>query len=134
MNRSKPYNTKQGQTVCSFLVTSGGRQVAADEIAEYADASGTHIAYATIYRHLDRLVQQGVVRKLVMNGVDRAYYQYVGENNIDCLQMKCNVCGKLISLNCTEANEFENHILDSHNFKIDPSKTVFYGRCGGCKE
>ena len=31
-----------------------------------------------------------------------------------------------------EIEEFENHILSHHNFKVDPAKTVFYGLCENC--
>jgi Fur family ferric uptake transcriptional regulator len=48
--------------------------------------------------------------------------------------MKCDCCGKLYNLDCGEANEFGKHILSSHRFRIDPIKTVFYGRCGDCQE
>jgi Fe2+ or Zn2+ uptake regulation protein len=35
-------------------------------------------------------------------------------------------------LDCHSIGEFENHILKSHEFYIDPVKTIFYGKCKSC--
>ena len=51
---------------------------------------------------------------------------WVGKN--DLIQK----CGKLIHLHSEELEEVQGHILDECHFKIDPTRTVFYGICDNC--
>jgi Fur family ferric uptake transcriptional regulator len=132
MGKPKSYTTKQGKAVLSYISSVGSRQVAAEEISDYFAQIGQSIAYATIYRHLERLEQLGVVRKLVMNGEDRAYFQYVGDSRSDSFYLKCERCGNLLCLDCGEAENFGQHILQTHAFQVDPVKTIFYGKCKDC--
>ena len=42
--------------------------------------------------------------------------------------------GKLIHVDCAYLGELGEHIGAHHGFKVDRSKTVFYGTCGACLE
>ena len=87
-----------------------------------------------LYRQLDKLVESGVVRKFVIDGKTGACYQYI-ENEHECREhfhLKCISCGKLIHLNCDHLMSINKHIEEHHGFIIDPSQTVFYGRCADC--
>ena len=48
--------------------------------------------------------------------------------------LKCIRCGKLIHVDCAYLGELGEHIGAHHGFKVDRSKTVFYGTCGACLE
>jgi Fur family ferric uptake transcriptional regulator len=47
--------------------------------------------------------------------------------------LKCNVCGRLIHVECSELSKISLHIEEHHGFVLDPSKTVFYGICENCR-
>ena len=46
---------------------------------------------------------------------------------------KCEKCGKLIHLHCEDVVKLEQHLMDSHGFRMDPCRTVFYGICEECR-
>ncbi|MEL7609789.1 MAG: transcriptional repressor [Bacillota bacterium] len=133
MVRSSNYNTKQGEAILTYLSSLGGAHTTAEQIAAYFEGSQTPVGATTIYRHLDRLTQSGKVRKLIVDGISSACYRYVDGPESESFQLKCDCCGKLCSLDCNTVGEFEKHVLKFHEFRIDPVKTVFYGRCKDCR-
>ena len=134
MKREAGYNTKQKEKLVDFLINNKDKHTTVQEISAYLSTEGSPLGTATIYRQLDKLVESGVVRKFVINGKTGACYQYI-ENEHDCREhfhLKCISCGKLIHLNCDHLLSINKHIEEHHGFIIDPSQTVFYGRCADC--
>lgn len=134
MKTSISYKTKQRDQILDCLVQNKNRHITADQILAALNVEKTLVGKTTIYRYLDRLVAQGVVRKYSIEEGKSACYQYV-EQNLACnehFHLKCIDCGQLIHLECNYLNEMDSHIRDHHNFKVDHSKTVLYGKCGSC--
>lgn len=128
------YNTSQKEKIIEFLVNNKEKHTNVQEIDAYLRSEGTPVGTATIYRHLDSLVDSGVVRKFVIDGKTGACYQYIG-NSSKCREhfhLKCLQCGKLIHLECSQLMDIGGHLSECHGFEIDLSQTVFYGRCSGC--
>ena len=48
--------------------------------------------------------------------------------------MKCEKCGKLLHMDCSEITELNEHLKAEHGFTIDPLRTVFYGICAECAD
>lgn len=125
------YNTKQKERVTAVLRQAGGAHLTAEDIA----TALAPIGMSTVYRQLDRLCEQGVVRRFFVEEGVRACYQYVGE---DCAchhhyHLKCSVCGKLLHVECHFLDEMAAHILSHHGFTVQPEKTVLYGVCEACR-
>ena len=134
MKREAGYNTKQKEKLVDFLINNKDKHTTVQEISAYLSTEGSPLGTATIYRQLDKLVESGVVRKFVIDGKTCACYQYI-ENEHECREhfhLKCISCGKLIHLNCDHLMSINKHIEEHHGFIIDPSQTVFYGRCADC--
>jgi Fur family ferric uptake transcriptional regulator len=134
MKRESGYNTKQKEKLLEYLVKNKEKHTNVQEISAFLTAEGTPVGVATIYRQLDRLVEQGLVRKYAFDGKTCACYQYI-EDDEQCrshFHLKCLSCGKLIHLDCEHLAELTRHIEDEHGFEIDYSQTVFYGRCSDC--
>ena len=134
MKRETGYNTRQKEKLMDFLLTNKDKHTSVQEISAYLAAEGTPVGTATIYRQLDKLVESGIVRKFVIDGKTGACYQYI-ENKKECREhfhLKCLCCGKLIHLNCDHLMGINEHIAEHHGFIIDPSQTVFYGKCSDC--
>jgi len=125
------YQTKQGRALVEYLRSQGSRHISVQQIS---DAMPEKIGTATIYRQLDKLASQGLVRKYVNDG-GPACYQYVGEDAKSCTQhfhLKCSSCGELIHLECEEMGRLSEHILREHGFRTDPLRSVLYGTCAEC--
>ena len=135
MKRDSGYNTKQKEKLLEYLMKNKEKHTNVQEISAYLSAEGSSVGVATIYRQLDRLVEQGLVRKYAFDGKTCACYQYI-ENEEQCrshFHLRFLGCGRLIHLDCEHLADITRHIEEEHDFSIDYSQTVFYGRCSDCR-
>ena len=125
------YKTKQSEIVLSYLKQNSDSHLTANEIA--MALSNQNVGKTTVYRHLEKLCRDGAVRKYILEEGDSACYQYIGDNACHShFHLKCLSCNKLLHLECDHLSEIETHINAHHNFKVDSSRTVFYGICEEC--
>ncbi len=127
------YRTKQKEEILNYLISHKSCHVTADEITTHFAATGVKVGKSTVYRYLDRLVSQGVVRKYIIEEGVSACYQFIEDNA--CHQhfhLKCVGCGQLIHMECDYLDQVNQHILKEHGFHIDSCKTVLYGTCASC--
>ena len=68
------YSTKQRDAILSFLKENNAH-VSASDIVFHLKEQGYKISTATVYRTLDKLVSDGVVRKMVVGDGSGACYQ-----------------------------------------------------------
>lgn len=134
-SRSK-YKTKQREMLLGYFETVPGVHVTAGDVCGYFRSQGAPIAQSTIYRNLESLVGEGVIKKYVFDGNSPACFEYVGPESLEdtesCFHCKCEKCGKLIHLHCDELNEMQSHLMKEHHFGLDPVRTVIYGLCEKC--
>ena len=133
-----PYKTKQMAEILAFLKSVQGEHVTVNDICNYFQEQGISVGTTTVYRQLEKMVKEGQVAKYVIDGTSSACFQYVGEQKeVDhtiCYHCKCEKCGKLIHLHCDEVENLKNHMIEHHDFQLNPKRTVFYGICSECRE
>ncbi len=136
MKGKNAYKTKQGDELRTYFENMPGKHITAADICDYFRDTGKPIGMATVYRQLERMVDEGVIAKYSVDSGTPACFEYLGEHLSDttCYHCKCSVCGKLIHMHCDELPELQKHILEHHGFSIDPVRTVFYGVCSSCAE
>ena len=129
------YKTKQREALLRYLMTVPGEHVTAADVCAHFRGQGAAIGTATVYRHLENLVDEGLVSKYVIDGASPACFEYIGGGCGDepCFHCKCMRCGTLIHLHCGELAGLGQHIAAEHGFTIDPMRTVFYGVCDACR-
>lgn len=75
------------------------------------------------------MVEQRLVAKYNVDGTSSACFEYLGAeehcHKTSCFHCKCEKCGKLIHLHCEDVVKLEQHLMDSHGFRMDPCRTVF---------
>lgn len=129
------YRTKQRELILNYFIENKGRHVTAEEVVGHLREQGTNVGKSTVYRYLEKLVEQGIVRRFFIEEGYGACYQYMGEDK-QChehFHLKCVSCGVLFHIQCAFLIEAEKHILNDHDFIIDNTKTVLYGLCDKCK-
>lgn len=126
------YNTKNKIKILNCLKENSYRHLTIDQIVELLD---NQIPLASVYRIIDSLVLEGLVRKYVIDNNTSACFQYI-ENSEEHnhFHMLCTKCGKLIHLECDEVNHLLKHIENDHDFKIDITKVTLYGVCADCQK
>lgn len=137
MAQKAQYKTKQMVRLLSYLESVQGNHVTVNDICDYFKGEGIMVGTTTIYRHLERMVEEGVVAKYVVEGTSSACFEYIGKQE-KCAQQtsyhcKCEKCGKLIHLQCDEVAGLGRHMLERHGFEMNFLRTVFYGICEECR-
>lgn len=124
------YNTKQRDEIIAFFNRHRGGCFTAKDIIRSGEVS---VGEATVYRTLSRLAGQGVLKRFT-DGGEGASYQLGGESCACHFHLKCEVCGRVIHMDCGFMADMQRHIESSHGFSVDIGKTVIYGRCAECSD
>ena len=130
------YKTKQRDLLLEYLEANPETHITVSDVCEYFKSKDVAIGQTTIYRHLERMVDEGLVNKYTIDPNSPACFEYIpkGHHCGDdvCFHCKCEKCGKLIHLHCDELMDLGAHLKSEHQFTLDPRRTVFYGMCEEC--
>ena len=126
------YKTKQRAMIEKLLKENSGEHITADKIVTLLNEKGCAVGKATVYRCLERMIEQGTVKKYAFGEGKSACYEYQGECSASHYHLKCNVCGELTHLECDLLNSLPEHVLEHHGFKLDTVQTVLMGTCEKC--
>ena len=80
MKAKGQYNTNQRKELQSYLETIAGEHTTVAEICGHFSALGKSIGTSTVYRQLERLVDEGLVEKYIVDASSPACFVYVGEH------------------------------------------------------
>ena len=130
------YKTKQQELLLSYLREIQGQHFTAEDVRAHFEAKNISIGIATIYRQLEKLVNEGKIQKYFIDDHSAACFEYAGEEcckNDHHFHLKCELCGRLIHLECDDLEELGGHLKAEHGFVINPLRTVFYGLCTDCQ-
>lgn len=128
------YKTKQKQILLNFLKENTNKHFSIKEITDVV--SRQNVGKSTIYRLIDKMTEDGTMKRFRGNDGKSVLYQYIGEHH-ECnnhFHLKCTKCGILIHLECEHITSLNHHINKHHKFDIDTGKTILYGICSNCKE
>lgn len=128
------YATRKREWILKFLADNPDREVGVNEINEFLTDNSIEVNLTTIYRYLDRLVEQGIVLKTAHGKKEQATYQYIN-GKAECghhLHMKCTGCGKVMHLDCGFMEEIAAHVRLEHGFTIDCKNSYLMGLCRNC--
>lgn len=110
----------------------------AGQLLDQLREKGVSIGIATIYRQLDRLVEEGAVNKYMVDAVTGACYEFKGEHGGESAYVhgKCEKCGKVVHLGRKTIESLMRSISGAEpggGFELDCSRTLFYGICKDCR-
>ena len=128
------YNTKQQELILNYLKQNHEKDLSAQMIVNYIIKKNKQCSQTTVYRQLKRLVEEGVVDKYYIdsNSVS-SYYKYIKDNKCkEHFHFRCEKCGKTMHLENNDLEKIETALEKEYKVKLDPSKTVLYGKCNGC--
>lgn len=132
---SSTYNTKQKKLVFDVLEKNCEQQLSCEEITYILLNQSTPVGKTTVYRQLEKLLQERKIKKLNPHNGKSFLYQYV-DSEMKCeshLHLRCTVCGRYEHLGCDFMKTVNEHIKIHHNFSVDNSKTEILGICASCE-
>lgn len=93
------YKTKQMTELLTYMESVQGSHVTVNDICAYFGSRGISVGTTTIYRHLEKMVKEGLVAKYVVDGTSSACFEYIGrheqDTSISCYHCKCEKCFRL---------------------------------------
>lgn len=131
------YQTEQKKILLAYMKAHSEETFTIEELCERLKEEPAVLCTpgkSTIYRIMPKLVEEGLVKRLVKEGSRKFLYQMVcGEHCENHLHMKCSVCGKLYHMEDTESEELLLKVMKKHHFRIDEGMTILFGHCEGCQ-
>lgn len=98
------------------------------ELYQKIKQKDSRIGQATIYRNVNRLVEEGKVLKLSLgNGMDH----YDGHTNLH-YHFYCSQCQKIYDLEKEDDYISKRKLEEKYQIKINQEKIIFEGICKGC--
>jgi Fur family ferric uptake transcriptional regulator len=116
--------------ICSFFNENHGP---ADyvQILDYLKKQGLDANKTTIYRQLDFLLSEGLIRELDFGEGKKRYELKSGHHH----HLLCTKCKHIECVDIEDNfQKEEEEILKRNNFKIKSHMLEFFGICGKCQE
>ena len=129
------YHTEQKEMLIRFLTENCERAYTVEEaVASLRERLGKKApGKSTVYRLMQRLVEEGAVKRLVAGNSRRFVYQLVGGQTCHAhLHMKCRACGRLFHLEERVSHELVRRVATANGFSLSEADTVLFGECADC--
>lgn len=127
----KKYQTKQREQLMLFFEKHCDRQYTIEQLADRIAGIGI----SSLYRNMNLLVEEGLVRRSRQDTGRKSLYQYIGNDHcVNHLHMKCNKCGRIMHMDDTLEKLFIEAVKSNTEFDIDANKTVLFGSCASCEQ
>lgn len=128
MTKTDYYHTKQKDIIYNLIKKQKYEFTIKDIYNQIKDRVGL----TTIYRLVDKLVEEGRLSKYITKD-NMTYYQYLEEcNQMNHFYLKCEQCGIIIHIDCNCIEEMSKHILIEHKFLTNKMNIVINGICQNC--
>lgn len=124
--------TRQGAAVRDALQDAGGFRSAQDVYAALRSAGG-NVGLSTVYRHLQSLVDDGVV-DVIHTPDGEATYRYCGESGEahHHHHLVCRRCGRTEEIEGRAVERWAGEIARAHGYTDVDHTVELFGRCADC--
>ena len=131
------YQTQQKTLLLDYLSRHADNTLSMEEVAEglKTDLGDRAPGKSTVYRLVNRLVEEGTVRRFSAEDSRHALYQIVdGRNCHHHLHMKCTQCGRVMHMNDAQSASIIEQIYGDSSFAVSQEQTTLYGSCAECSK
>ena len=102
----------------------------AEEIYDEIVKQHPTISRGTVYRNLNRLAEEGEIRRMeIPGGPDRYDHRCHGHYHARCLQ-----CGRVFDVEMAYLPDLPKAVTDAHGFAISGHDIIFTGVCPDCQQ
>ena len=129
------YKTKQQEIILDCLKKQKSRFLTVDQIMDCLKEDGVAVGQTTVYRVLERMVDDGKMIRLPTEDGAKVRYCFVDKEDLNKQgKLVCLGCGRFIPLECSKMKAFLDHIYEEHGFELDQQHPILYGYCESCKD
>ena len=130
MARPENYDTRQGRSLLEFLQRHSGEHFDRKQLCARLEQENITVGETTVWRYLEKLCEEGKVRKSSPDGKSACYTYGCCEG--EHYHLQCTRCKRLIHLECSDFDLLREHFLQEHGFAMDPVRTTVCGLCRDC--
>ena len=128
MKRNIEYKTKQKDIIINIIKNLKHKFT----VKDIYDSISNEVGLTTIYRVVDKLVEDNILKKYLSND-NVVYYQYLEKcSKQNHFYLKCEKCNNIFHIDCDCINELSGHILNEHKFKANNKNIIIEGVCERC--
>ncbi|MFX1505732.1 MAG: Fur family transcriptional regulator [Promethearchaeota archaeon] len=100
-----------------------------EEIFEEVKRKLPRITKATVYKNLNVLVDNNLIKEVNVKGVSRFEAKMAPHHHL-----VCKTCGKILDYKSKELTDYALRIIkEQTEIIIDSAETTFFGQCKSCK-
>lgn len=122
--------TTQRMAILESLST-GRTHVTAQEVYEEVNTKHPEIGFATVYRFLRKMTEQGFVMEVRMGGLP-ARYELAPKRHHD--HLTCVDCGRIVEFENTQIEVLQEAVARQHDFTLTGHVLELYGVCRKCQD
>lgn len=133
--RTDRYRTKLREALLELFSHHPSESLTARRAYEELAPSFENLSITSVYRNLDRLVEEEIlVRATTEDGRGATYLWGEGGSCYNHLHMQCVTCGRVLHLDCGDTEHYIRHLAEEHGFRLLCGKTTLVGLCRACAE
>ena len=128
----RDYQTEQRRLLLDFFAAHGGEAVSVDGILAALPAEA-RVSRSAVYRNVDRMAREGLLRKTLAADGSRTLYQAVdcGEK-CERIHLQCEKCGRVFHMEDAQEEARLRDALDRSGFRLDEHASLLSGTCRDC--
>jgi Fur family ferric uptake transcriptional regulator len=130
MSPQNKFRMTHQRRVILETVKSADPHATVDDIYQTVRESLPRISLGTIYRNLDILAEQGLIRKVGRPSPQMRFESNMGPHH----HVRCLVCDRIEDVHLGDLSCLDHAVTNGAGFEINGYDLEFYGLCPKCKE
>ena len=126
--RGLKFTRQRDEVVRAFL--EAGSHLSAEELYQRVRRQNPRIGYATVYRTLRLLEENGWASSYQFGDRTARFERRAAGQHHD--HLICRTCGKIVEFESARIEELQSRIADREGFQIFDHKLELYGTCAQC--
>ncbi len=102
----------------------------AEQVFEAVSDTHPSISKATVYRNLNILEQEGLIRRVSLPGAQCDHYDRTLDNHYHVF---CERCGKVADVDLAYMTQLSDAVHEASGYQLFRHEMVFHGLCPDCK-
>jgi Fur family transcriptional regulator, ferric uptake regulator len=122
--------TRQRQLIWEALVAEPDAHLSAEDVAARVRERSPAVNPSTVYRTLELLVEEGLVRRTDL-GSSRSFYEPVHEHPHH--HLVCERCGAVRHVHDDALGDLRTRVEASSGYALAPREITLFGTCPDCR-
>ena len=122
----------KGRLLVARELEKASQPISAEDVFMTLKQQGEKIDLSTVYRTLETLEQNKIIKKISFSGDEKKMYAV--ESDIHSHYLICNSCHKIITIKKCPITAYEKELKKEMGFEVEEHSLSLYGICRECSE